>query len=188
MSRLPAFIEPARAEDLPALQQIEAAAARLFPAQDLPPALAGRSLPLSVLDAARAAGLLWVARTAPATTALAAPLGFLMAEPGGEHCLHLAEMDVLPAHGRRGLGSALLARAEAEARARGLGWLTLSTFEHLAWNAPFYARQGFVPLDESGPEAGERFGHLLRHLAEERGQGLRQRLGMVKPLARPTRP
>lgn len=188
MSRPPVCIAPARAEDLPALQQIEAAAARLFPAQDLPPALAGQSLPLTVLDAARAAGLLWVARATPATGELTPPLGFLMAEPGGQHCLHLAEMDVLPAHGRRGLGSALLARAEAEARTRGLGWLTLSTFEHLAWNAPFYARQGFAPLDESGPEAGERFGHLLRHLAEERRLGLRRRLGMVKPLAQPARP
>lgn len=117
MSRPPVCIAPARAEDLPALQRIEAAAARLFPAQDLPPALAGQSLPLSVLDAARAAGLLWVVRATPATGELTPPLGFLMAEPGGE-----------------------------------------------------------------------RFGHLLRHLAEERRLGLRRRLGMVKPLAQPARP
>jgi 4-diphosphocytidyl-2-C-methyl-D-erythritol kinase len=42
--------------------------------------------------------------------------------------VHVEEMDVLPAHGRRGLGSRLLAWVCAWARAQGYAAVTLSTF------------------------------------------------------------
>ena len=45
------------------------------------------------------------------------------------------------------------------ARERGFASITLTTFRHLAWNAPFYARNGFVCLGD-----------------EELTPGLRQRL------------
>ncbi|QPF75941.1 GNAT family N-acetyltransferase [Roseateles sp. DAIF2] len=175
-------VDLARADELEALRRIEAAAATLFPPQDLPPALAQHQLSLQALEQARAAGLLWVVRAAASSQ----PVAFLLAEACGD-CLHLAEMDVLPSHGRRGIGAALLARAGAEAAARGLAWLTLSTFEHLPWNGPFYARQGFRPFDEeeaSGADSAA-FPHLAARLAAERGLGLARRIGMVRPVASP---
>lgn len=62
---------------------------------------------------------------------------------------HLFEMDVLPEHGRRGIGSALLESACGEAAARGLPAITLVTLRDVAWNAPFYAARGFVEIDEA---------------------------------------
>ena len=53
---------------------------------------------------------------------------------------------------RRGMGTALLTAAERMAektRARNL-WLT--TYRHLPWNAPFYARLGFRVMDELSPD------------------------------------
>lgn len=69
-------------------------------------------------------------------------------------CAHLFEMDVVPGHGRRGIGSALLESVCVAAAARGLESITLSTLRDVPWNAPFYAARGFVEMDESqwGPQ------------------------------------
>ncbi|MFC8409708.1 GNAT family N-acetyltransferase [Arthrobacter sp. NPDC057259] len=58
---------------------------------------------------------------------------------------HLEQVSVLPEHGRRGVGTALVLAAKNEAAARGYLELTLRTFVDVPWNAPFYARLGFVP-------------------------------------------
>ncbi len=52
----------------------------------------------------------------------------------------------------RGVGRALLAHAQSIAAAEGLP-IFLTTYDHLPWNAPFYARHGFVrvPEDARGP-------------------------------------
>ena len=57
---------------------------------------------------------------------------------------HLEQLSVLPQMGRRGYGRALLDTAMDEARRRGYGLITLRTYAHVPWNAPFYARAGFV--------------------------------------------
>ncbi|EAP99317.1 probable acetyltransferase [Janibacter sp. HTCC2649] len=80
---------------------------------------------------------------------------------------HLEQIAVDPAHGRRGLGSALLDGVCREVASRGGRAVTLRTFADVAWNAPFYARHGFVELEAEpewmGPlrEAEERIG-LMR--------------------------
>jgi GNAT superfamily N-acetyltransferase len=92
------------------------------------------------------AGLTWVA------THRETPIGFAYCEVfGGE--LHLWELAVRLNDQRRGAGTALVAAVVAEARSRGLRSVTLTTFRDIAWNAPFYARRGFVeaPQDETGP-------------------------------------
>jgi len=60
---------------------------------------------------------------------------------------------------------------------QGLLAVTLTTFRHLPWNAPFYARRGFRVLspDELGPG-------LRAALRGERAQGLRRRVAMRRPL------
>jgi GNAT superfamily N-acetyltransferase len=70
---------------------------------------------------------------------------------------HLFEMDVLPEHGRRGIGSALLESVCESAAARGFSAMTLTTLRDVPWNAPFYSARGFVEITESwwGPQLGE---------------------------------
>ncbi len=168
-------VRAAQARDLAALPDIERAAATLFPAGALPPA-ALDPLDTDSLRRALDEGLLWVAHVAGDS----APAGFLAAEALGE-CLHILEMSVLPAAGGQGLGSHLLEAAAAAARARALRCLSLTTFAHLPWNAPWYQRRGFVaiapPLAQAGP-----FAHLGERLAQEQALGFRDRVAMVRPL------
>jgi GNAT superfamily N-acetyltransferase len=48
----------------------------------------------------------------------------------------------------RGVGSALLGRAVEWAASRSTAGLFLTTYDHLAWNLPFYARRGFAVVPE----------------------------------------
>ncbi|WP_344156545.1 GNAT family N-acetyltransferase [Nocardioides koreensis] len=66
---------------------------------------------------------------------------------------HLEQLSVLPEHGRRGIGSALVRAAMEEARWSGYADMSLCTYRDVPWNGPFYARLGFV---EVGHLAGYR--------------------------------
>jgi predicted N-acetyltransferase YhbS len=76
---------------------------------------------------------------------------------------------VLPAHGRRGVGAALVRAVCAWARERGLPSVTLTTYRDVPWNAPFYTRLGFRTLRaaELGPK-------LRALVASEDAHGLRR--------------
>ena len=67
---------------------------------------------------------------------------------------HLFEMDVVPEHGRRGIGGALLESTCNEAAVRGFSAMTLNTLRDVPWNAPFYSARGFdeLPQDEWGEQ------------------------------------
>jgi GNAT superfamily N-acetyltransferase len=71
------------------------------------------------------------------------PVGFAVADLIGGQA-HLHEVDVHPDHGRRGLGRALVERVIQWACERGLPAITLTTERDIPWNAPFYAKLGFV--------------------------------------------
>jgi GNAT superfamily N-acetyltransferase len=60
---------------------------------------------------------------------------------------HLEQISVLPEAGRRGYGRKLVEAAMEEARHRGYERLTLRTYADVPWNAPFYARVGFVETE-----------------------------------------
>ncbi|MCD2441829.1 GNAT family N-acetyltransferase [Agromyces sp. SYSU K20354] len=60
---------------------------------------------------------------------------------------HLEQLSVLPQYGRRGYGRRLVEAAMDEARRRGYDRLTLRTYADVPWNAPFYARIGFVETE-----------------------------------------
>ena len=62
--------------------------------------------------------------------------------------MHLAQLSVHPASGRRGIGGALLTATVDLARERGFDRVTLTTYAEVPWNAPFYARHGWRPLTE----------------------------------------
>jgi GNAT superfamily N-acetyltransferase len=123
---------------------------------------------LDTLERANLDGRLWVAvdaEGAPVAFALVVELGLFA---------HLDEMDVLPEHGRKGIGSALLETVCEWAFTRGFSAVTLSTFRDVPWNAPFYARHGFVTLDPSDqpPE-------LANIVAVERKKGFRTDLRVI---------
>ena len=92
---------------------------------------------VETFEEAQRARHLWVA-VAPGNEIV----GFaLVLNIGG--CAHLDELDVLPSHGRQGVGSALLGSVCSWARDAGYPAVTLRTFREVPWNGPFYERRGF---------------------------------------------
>ncbi len=78
------------------------------------------------------------------------PVGFAVAGNLGDY-FHLYELSVDPAHGRRGLGTALVAEVVERGRQLGKRAVSLTTFRDVPFNAPFYARLGFVPFTDRTP-------------------------------------
>ena len=160
-------IRPAGPEHPSLLAAVEQAAATLFPPGSIPDAIRADSVPLPVLEEAVERGDLFVATTAEGTV-----IGFALFEEW-EGAAYLAEMDVVPEHGRKGVGRALLAAVAGRAKSLGHKALYLTTFSHVPWNAPFYAKHGFAVLKEekTPPE-------LALTLAAERARGLENRVAM----------
>jgi GNAT superfamily N-acetyltransferase len=64
---------------------------------------------------------------------------------------HLEQLAVHPDHQRRGTGTALVRAALQRAGNEGHRRLTLSTYDAVPWNRPFYERLGFEVVDRPGP-------------------------------------
>ena len=136
------MIRPLAPGELATAQEIERAAGRVFADVGMPEIAADEPLPAAELDRYRRAGLAWAAADAGDE-----PVGYLLAEPV-DGALHVEQVSVHPAHARRGIGRALLEHAARHAGAAGLPALTLTTFERVPWNAPYYRRCGFRVLTE----------------------------------------
>lgn len=167
-------IRAARADELDRLTEIERRAASRFAEVGLAEVMASVVTPRAHLTAGLEHGRLAVA----AERITDAPVGFaLVSVLDGD--AHLEELDVLPEHGRRGLGRALVLAALAIGAREGRARMTLSTLASVPWNAPFYARLGFRELarDEIGPE-------LAAACAVDRARGLPEdgRVLMVRAL------
>jgi GNAT superfamily N-acetyltransferase len=134
-------IRRAGSDHLRFLPGIEREAAKRFVGRGLPESVLADPTSASAFQKAQQAGLLWVALS-PENR----PVGFALVELV-DGLPHLEELDVDPAHGRRGVGSALV-RAVCEWAARtGMTAVTLTTFREIPWNAPLYARLGFRPVE-----------------------------------------
>ena len=166
----------AHAEDLPHLPEIESAAAQRFRDTEYS-ALADDSPP----DVARfqswlQGGAIWVAVDAQENVVGFAVAGEVDAQG------FLIELDVHPAHGRRGLGRRLIEGVRVWGKERGYEALCLSTFADVDWNAPYYERLGFriMTEDELGPG-------LLEIRREEAASGLDvvRRVFMTLPIHQP---
>jgi ribosomal protein S18 acetylase RimI-like enzyme len=111
------------------------------------------------------------------------PVGFAVASVWGRR-VHLDELDMLPEHGCRGVGSALLRAVEKWARNSDYTEITLTTLRDVPWNAPLYSRIGFeaIPEEELDEE-------LLRRLSDESALGLERsrRVAVRKSLSSLTR-
>jgi N-acetylglutamate synthase-like GNAT family acetyltransferase len=97
------------------------------------------------------------------------PVVYLMADLV-DGCLQIEQVTVRPGNARPGLGLALLDHAANRAAADGLPALTLTTFAHVPWNAPYYARCGFRVLDDAEITPG---------VAGDQGTGSRNGRGPV---------
>ena len=157
---VPFRIRLATPDDRSALVAIEREAAVRFAPLGLDGVMATIVTPEEDLARGVDAGELFVA------TVGEVPVGFALAAPL-DGSLHLDELDVLPAHGRRGIGRALVEAVVDLARRRGDPAVTLSTLRSVPWNAPWYARIGFRVLDRAELNAA-----LRELLAREGARGL----------------
>jgi 4-diphosphocytidyl-2-C-methyl-D-erythritol kinase len=132
-------IARARQEDLALLPPVELAAAQLLRGH-APDAALSQATDASTLTDAVHHGRAWVARAG------GVPVGFAFIDMLADDLPHLAEVSVLPSHGRRGLGTALVRAACAWTGDAGFPMLTLTTFRAVSWNMPFYERLRFVAL------------------------------------------
>ena len=91
--------------------------------------------------------------------------------------LHLHELSVRRGSQGKGIGATLLRALAIDARNCGLQAITLNTYRDIPWNGPFYARHGFVEVENY-----EGRQHLLESLeaAVALGMPRERRCAMIK--------
>lgn len=159
-------IRPAEDDEIDDLPEIEARACALYTVSGLGPVPDPR-MAHKVLTDARA--LLVAGRPA---------VGYARIDRVDGRA-HLESLAVVPGHMRRGIGSALLEAACGWATRHGYPAVTVCTFADVPWQGPFFARRGFVPMDELSPELTE-----LRDWERNLGlDAVGTRIVMCRPLA-----
>jgi GNAT superfamily N-acetyltransferase len=140
------LIVSARAQDLVRLPVIELAAAQLLRGL-APESVLTETTSQGDLQRALREGHLWVALADDSA------VGFAHVELIETSAAHLEEIDVLPDHARRGLGTRLVMHVCRWAALAGYDAVTLTTFRDVLWNMPFYERLGFreIPPRELSP-------------------------------------
>lgn len=174
-------IRPCRAADAGLLAAMESAAAQRFGDIGLTAIAQGPPPDKAEYERQIAEELAWVAE-AEAGSKGREIVGLALADVVDGQGF-LAELSVHPDHGRQGLGRRLIDAVEAWAGASGFRTLSLTTFDGVPWNRPYYERLGFSVLDEedAGPELrGIRAGERARGL-----DGISPRVCMRKRLPKP---
>ncbi|WP_427790813.1 GNAT family N-acetyltransferase [Brevundimonas diminuta] len=162
-------VRPTREADIGRLDAVERSSATLFRTlPDLAWLAEDRTAGPEAHALAVAQGLSWVAVDAEDQ-----PVGFLIAAVEDDADLHVLELSVAADHQGRGAGRALMQTARHVAKSRALKALTLTTFRSVAWNAPFYARLGYVELTAEAAPA-----YLREALAAQSRHGLTDRVAM----------
>lgn len=134
-------IRPARSDEFALLREVERRAGARFAAVGLDDIANGEPVGVEFLSATALAGAIRVAADDSDR-----PVGFTLLGVL-DRAVHVYELDVVPEHGRRGLGTRLIEAAVAYASASSLEALTLSTFRDIPWNGPYYERLGFRYLE-----------------------------------------
>ncbi len=132
----------ARVEDAESYSRVEDDAAQLLANE---PSLAGTPIPPS----RSADDYRTMIRQRHCLTAISAGqvVGFAAARRIGRE-VHLHELSVATAFQRQRIGATLLGALKIDCRNAGIRAITLHTYRDIAWNAPFYERQGFVIVDD----------------------------------------
>ena len=137
------MIRDARAEDLSEIRGMEAAAGEAFrligmaAIADDPPAA------LEALAVYQQDGRAWVA-----TDSADHPIAYILLDVV-DRFAHIEQVTVHPRYARRGIGRVLIEEAARWATERGRDEMTLTTFENVPWNAPYYRRLGFREVAEA---------------------------------------
>lgn len=163
-------IRIAETRDLPLLPAIEFSAAQAFEGRDVPAHLLTMVSYADDWIPQLAAKTLWVAEV-EGTVA-----GFLAATRSGDR-LHVDEIDVRREAQGAGIGRGLMKAAIRWAKRRNLAEVTLTTFQDVPWNAPFYRTLGFEAWAD-----GEAPPELIAKVAAEKARGLKNRCAMRLPL------
>jgi ribosomal protein S18 acetylase RimI-like enzyme len=175
-------IEPATAQDLPQLIEVEVAADTLFEVAGY-----GSTPGPASIEELASARLLLVARRQPspqpqdhsAGQPADPPIGYVRVELVDDQP-HLEGLSVRPKEMRHGIGTALVHAACQWATQQGFSQITLCTFADVPWNGPFYTRLGFTEIPAPSP--------ALRALRQREVQlgldGMGRRCVMRKPLTR----
>lgn len=142
------MIRHAQVDDMPVLQELERAAGAPFRdlgmdtvADDDPPTIAE-------LTRFQAAG-----RALVYADEHDRPVAYLLVEPLDGYA-HIEQVSVHPSRARQGLGRQLIDAAQTWADQQNLTGLTLTSYLHVPWNAPYYRRLGFRILTEDEMTAG----------------------------------
>lgn len=166
------MIRLAREADLPTLQRIELRAGAAFRSLDMHAIADGQPPSLDELAQYQRSGRAWVADTGDAV------VGFLVVHPLADSA-HIEQVSVDPAYAHRRIGQQLIDSAEDWARTRQVPSLTLTTYETVPWNAPYYARLGFVVVADEVQPSDLR---AIRRAERERGLDEWPRVAMRRPL------
>lgn len=144
------MIRNARPHDLNDLRDIERAAGAAFHDLGMDDIAEDEPLSVETLATFQTDGRAWVA-----VDAVDRPVAYLLADSVDGNA-HIEQVSVHPSHARQGLGRDLLEAAAEWARNHDLAGLTLTTFTHVPWNAPYYQRIGFQTLKEHELTSGLR--------------------------------
>jgi GNAT superfamily N-acetyltransferase len=142
LERSPMLIRTGRLDDLERLRSIERAAGEAFRSISMKAIADGEPPSVDELAAYTRSGRAWVAADANGE-----PIGYIIVEEI-DSCVHIAQVSVHPRHARQGIGSRLIHTAACWGAANGFTEMTLTTFEHVPWNAPYYERLGFRVVPE----------------------------------------
>lgn len=168
-------VELGSAADAARLRQIERIAGARFREIGMADIADGEPTPLEILEDRALNRRLFVARD---DTDVA--VGFLIWSPK-DAAAYIEEVSVHPDHAGRKLAARLIDRLCDDVRDR-FDTVSLATFRDVPWNAPYYARLGFVERDRAllGPEHEEAWRRQADFLDMSR------RLFMCRPSGKPT--
>ena len=155
------MLREARAEDLPKMRDIEVAAGEAFRTLGMEAVADDAPSSLETLATYQQDDRAWVA-----TNSGDEAVAYILVDVV-EQFAHIEQVTVHPLFARQGLGRKLIDEAAHWAATRGLEGMTLTTFEEVPWNAPYYARLGFQPVPEH-----EWSGGIHRIVQSERAHGL----------------
>jgi GNAT superfamily N-acetyltransferase len=165
-------IRLARLDEIPRIREIEDEAGLIFSGLGIIDETLDVSFPLEDLIRLVGMGQVWVGSLEDDV-----PVGMVIASVR-EEAVYVEEMDVLPTHGRRGLGARLLATICTWAQAQGRA-VTLSTFRDVPWNGPFYRKHGFRDLQPTEWTPGMR---AIREKEAQHGLRVEARVFMRREL------
>jgi len=155
-----------------AIPVIERAAGERFTEIGMADVADGEVTPVPIVEERAEHGRLYVALARDEAVA-----GFLIWSPKDDLAF-IEEVSVHPAHAGHRLAARLIDRLAADARGAHSA-LSLTTFRDVPWNAPYYAKLGFVELarESVGPDHEESW----RHQAQN-GLDMSRRLFMTRPI------